>query len=424
MAPAGQARPVLSICVPTRNRQQQVEATLTRELAPDRYPFPIEIVLSDNASTDETQAVARRFIAERAPLRYHRHAEDKGVYVNMVSCLRRAHGDFAVYLADDDMLVTDALIEAVAFMHATPACIASYGPIDIIDGASGVSRGRTYAIDHDLCFEPGDRLAAARFVLEHQVIPETAVFRTAALAGSLFLSRSIHWSYHLLDRLLDLGRVQFRAKPYYAWRAPDRASGIATSQMQGIEECESQLRGMHLIYYAALRAAGARVEDAERAALEAALARFGAYVRNQAVYTVAMRGQLADAIDIIKLLAGAGTLDRAGVLDELAANSAAAVYQLTCELIDQAGGIDRLFLYGFGAAAAAIANGFRVVSPDLPVVVADGAIEVPAPDSAFVLTAHDGLRADAIALGVPSGHVICLSTMLAGLDVAPWLEAS
>jgi hypothetical protein len=63
-----------------------------------------------------------------------------------------------------------------------------------------------------------------------------------------------------------------------------------------------------------------------------------------------------------------------------------------------------------------------MVRPTLEVVVADGTIDLPAPDRALVLTAHDSLRAAPIALGVPTGHVICLADVVGGLDVAPWLD--
>jgi len=68
--------PTLSICMPTRNRQRHLQLALGRLFHQAAFPFPIEVVVSDNASIDETPAVVQSFVAQGLPLRYYRMPKD------------------------------------------------------------------------------------------------------------------------------------------------------------------------------------------------------------------------------------------------------------------------------------------------------------------------------------------------------------
>ncbi|MBV8166587.1 MAG: glycosyltransferase family 2 protein, partial [Alphaproteobacteria bacterium] len=268
--PVTGARPTLSVCVPTRNRLTHLERCLDRLFAPGLFPFPIEVVLSDNASTDDTPALAQRTIARGLPLRYQRHDADIGPHANIFSAFRRARGAFCLYLADDDGLDAANLIEAIAWLRDHPACVASYGPIHTYDAVDNVSQGLTYALDGDVEFDGRQRLALARFVAEKRIIPEVGVLRTEALANTLFMSRNIYWPFAMLDRLVGVGSVQFRAKPHYVslrrqW--PGDEVRITACLRFGLEEWESCRRGLRLLYDAAL-VAGERPSAADQAVIE------------------------------------------------------------------------------------------------------------------------------------------------------------
>ena len=64
----------LSICIPTYNRAAFLDYSLSN-LAAARFPFPIEIVISDNASTDETPAQASQAGGARARATCRRRAK-------------------------------------------------------------------------------------------------------------------------------------------------------------------------------------------------------------------------------------------------------------------------------------------------------------------------------------------------------------
>lgn len=66
-------RPLLSICIPTYNRAEILERTLTKIVNDVDFDDSIEIVISDNASTDKTQQICQRFCKNYSNIFYYRN---------------------------------------------------------------------------------------------------------------------------------------------------------------------------------------------------------------------------------------------------------------------------------------------------------------------------------------------------------------
>ena len=92
----------LSICIPTYNRADFLAATLESILP--QVTEDIEVVVSDNASTDHTAAVVQSF-QERLPhLVYFRQPANQGRDRNYLQAVRSAQGEYCWLLGDDDLL--------------------------------------------------------------------------------------------------------------------------------------------------------------------------------------------------------------------------------------------------------------------------------------------------------------------------------
>lgn len=96
--------PLVTIAIPTYNRadyylQQSLGSALSQTYQ------NIEIIVSDNCSTDNTQAFVRSFSEPR--LRYFRHDKNIGANNNFNYCLEQAKGDYFLLLQDDDMIDND-----------------------------------------------------------------------------------------------------------------------------------------------------------------------------------------------------------------------------------------------------------------------------------------------------------------------------
>ncbi|MFL6652191.1 MAG: glycosyltransferase family 2 protein [Sulfurifustaceae bacterium] len=96
--------PSVTIAIPTYNRagtylRPCLEGALRQTYA------NIEIVVSDNGSTDETGAVVARFNDPR--IRYFRQPRNIGPNENFNFCLRRGRGDYFLLLLDDEQIDPD-----------------------------------------------------------------------------------------------------------------------------------------------------------------------------------------------------------------------------------------------------------------------------------------------------------------------------
>src|SRR2546421_4318788 len=94
--------PLVTIGLPTYNRASEVERGIESALAQDYCN--LELVISDNCSTDHTQLVCERFCAQDNRVRYIRQPTNRGPKANFLEVLRLARGEFFMWLGDDDWL--------------------------------------------------------------------------------------------------------------------------------------------------------------------------------------------------------------------------------------------------------------------------------------------------------------------------------
>lgn len=99
--------PLLSICIPTYNRAPFIsELLLSIE---NNFLDNVEVVVSDNASDDETPSIVESFIDRGMPLKYFRNDTNIGADRNFDSCVRNASGQFCWFIGSDDVMVDGSL---------------------------------------------------------------------------------------------------------------------------------------------------------------------------------------------------------------------------------------------------------------------------------------------------------------------------
>ncbi|HEX7639388.1 MAG TPA: glycosyltransferase family 2 protein [Burkholderiaceae bacterium] len=92
----------LSICIPTYNRGAYIEETLRSAL--DQLTDEVEIVVSDNASSDDTQAIVERLAGEHGCIRYFRWDRNMGADANFLKVVEIARGEFCWLMGSDDRI--------------------------------------------------------------------------------------------------------------------------------------------------------------------------------------------------------------------------------------------------------------------------------------------------------------------------------
>lgn len=114
-------RPLLTIAIPTYKRAQDLQGLL-EVLEPQLVEFPqVELLVSDNASPDETPevlaAAKARMEAAGARMEVHRQPVNLGADGNFAFCYAQARGRFFWMCGDDDRIVPGALKQVVELLE-------------------------------------------------------------------------------------------------------------------------------------------------------------------------------------------------------------------------------------------------------------------------------------------------------------------
>jgi glycosyltransferase involved in cell wall biosynthesis len=96
--------PLVTIGIPTYNRANRYLKQALQSAVDQTYPN-IEIIVSDNCSTDNTEMVVKSFADSR--IRYFKHTTNIGAAKNFNYCLEQARGVYFLMLHDDDLIDPD-----------------------------------------------------------------------------------------------------------------------------------------------------------------------------------------------------------------------------------------------------------------------------------------------------------------------------
>lgn len=195
--------PIVSIGMPVYNGARYVAAAIESILAQTLTDFTL--VICDNASTDETEAICRDFAAKDARVHYHRNSENLGAHPNYNRTFDLSSGKYFKWAAHDDMLAPQYLERCVAAMESNPEAVICQSYLRYID-----ADGRRLGVyDSNLLNSEGPSVSA-RFasviLLRHPAYEIMGLFRRSALEGSLLLQ-----SFHGADRAL-LAEMSLRGR--------------------------------------------------------------------------------------------------------------------------------------------------------------------------------------------------------------------
>ena len=94
--------PLVSVGLPTYNRAPQLARAIESVLS--QTYRQLELIVSDNASTDDTQSLCEELSLQDERLRYIRQPTNQGSYRNFMEVLEQAGGQIFMWLGDDDWL--------------------------------------------------------------------------------------------------------------------------------------------------------------------------------------------------------------------------------------------------------------------------------------------------------------------------------
>ena len=112
---------LVSIGLPVRNAGSRVADVVRSVLAQDHDN--IELLISDNGSSDDTEAVCRELARSDRRIAYHRQPQNIGLMNNFVYAMRTAKGTYFRWIGDDDRLEPTFVSSCLAAFRTDPRLV-------------------------------------------------------------------------------------------------------------------------------------------------------------------------------------------------------------------------------------------------------------------------------------------------------------
>ncbi|WP_257305585.1 glycosyltransferase [Geothrix campi] len=212
--------PVVSVCVVTYNQAAYIEKCLLSVLGQE-VDFPIEILVGDDASTDETRHIIER-IVNRFPdrLRVITAAKNQGASANYQQLVRITKGEFIAHLDGDDYWLAGKLAAQVSFLKSHEDCAAVYSNAIAVN-EQGETIGRFFD-ESPAIIDLGYLLRRGNY-LPHCSLVYRSMHRNIVIdANPPFLDYSLHLGFGRCGQLAVL------SQPYAVYRVGAPLSAVAT----------------------------------------------------------------------------------------------------------------------------------------------------------------------------------------------------
>lgn len=209
-------KPLVSFCIPTYNRDRYLDSllqSLTEQLA--GFPHSFEVFISDNGSEDQTEAVAARYM-DALPLRYKRHASNRGSSANYQYLMDQARGEYLVYVADDDCILGGRVAEIIDLLEATPSVGIAYAPWRLYDLVADKDQGQFYQQDRNVLIPQGQHQMLLDTLLHYNIFPEIYVCRRDLIRSVMpSVSEQAFYAFVHASEFVHQTSVLFLQEPYY-----------------------------------------------------------------------------------------------------------------------------------------------------------------------------------------------------------------
>ena len=263
----------VTVCIPTYNRANFLREAIQSVL--NQTYTHVQVLVCDNASTDNTAEVVKSFDAARVT--YHRQPFNVGIAGNHQTCAELASTDYVAFLSDDDLYKPDHIESCMAALREFPTAAYVTCPLEIF-GEGGREDDRAGEQQRDqgnwvpagiknitqpLTFYPVSR-AVDFLAVENPGFLNTIVCRKAALKGVAFWGKPgyVHTDVLAMTQLMVGGGFVFSDTARVMYRRHE------TNISRGAMQLKAAMRLKCMYWYAVaylgrvlMERAGTRFED-------------------------------------------------------------------------------------------------------------------------------------------------------------------
>jgi glycosyltransferase involved in cell wall biosynthesis len=138
------AAPRLSIGLPVYNGANYLAESLEALLGQSYEDF--ELIISDNASTDGTADICRRYGKQDSRIRYFRQPSNVGLAPNHNFVVEQASGELFKWASNDDLYARDLLKRCVDALDEHPHVVLAHSWTAMIDSSGTVTKATEYPL--------------------------------------------------------------------------------------------------------------------------------------------------------------------------------------------------------------------------------------------------------------------------------------
>jgi len=137
--------PRLTVGLPVYNGEEYLAESLEALLGQSFTDF--ELIISDNASTDDTGDICRRYEKQDSRVRYFRQPRNLGLAPNVNFLRSQARGELYKEAAHDDLYARNLLERCVEVLDEYPRVVLVHSWTAKIDGSGKVTEAYEYPLD-------------------------------------------------------------------------------------------------------------------------------------------------------------------------------------------------------------------------------------------------------------------------------------
>jgi glycosyltransferase involved in cell wall biosynthesis len=136
--------PRLTVGLPVFNGERYISQAIEALLGQSFDDF--ELIISDNASTDGTASICRRYARQDSRIRYFRQPQNVGLAPNHNFVAYRARGELFKWAASDDLYARNLLERCVAVLDEDPRVVLAHAWTARIDGSGVLKATMKYTL--------------------------------------------------------------------------------------------------------------------------------------------------------------------------------------------------------------------------------------------------------------------------------------
>ncbi len=195
-------KPRVSIGLPVYNGERFLQQALDSLLAQTYADF--ELIISDNASTDGTEAICRAYAGKDRRVRYYRNTKNLGVGRNFNLVFELSRGEYFKWASADDLCRPEHVTRCIDVLDNDDTVVLSYPRARFID-----ENGRLLEIDDpgwDLRSERAHERLRYALLAGHWINAHYGLIRADALAGTRLMPSYPGGDHRLIAELTLKGK--------------------------------------------------------------------------------------------------------------------------------------------------------------------------------------------------------------------------